>query len=433
MSRSEALHRAATALLPGGTSRLHYYYQPHPIYAARGLGCRLVDVDGVERLDFLNNFTAMLHGHADPDVNAAIIGQLQDGTAWSEPGEAEIRLAALLAERVPSLERMRFANSGTEAVMLAVKLAREFTGRAKLAKFEGHYHGYYDYVQVSVATPPGAWGDDDTPASVASSGGLSPAVMDDVVVLPWNDREATARLLEQHGRAIAALILDPAANRGGIALPEPGFLDFLAQLTRQLGIVLIYDEVISFRLAYGGAQQRFGARPDLTTLGKVIGGGLPIGAVGGRADIMAMLDPSSGRARIESGGTFSGNPLSMVAGIAALSKWTPEAVDRLNALGATLRARVDAVFADAGEAAQLAGDGSLFRLMLTRAAIRNYRVAERTSQPPARMAVLHHRLMQEGIIVSRIGLGCLSTPMGEAEVDAFVSAVRRAVREPLLA
>lgn len=428
MSRSHELHRSASALMPGGTSRLHYYFPPHPIYAARGRGCRLTDVDGVERLDFLNNFTAMLHGHADPDVNAAIIDQLQRGTSWSEPGEAEYHLAQLLMSRVPSLERIRFANSGTEAVMMAIKLAREFTGRSRLAKFEGHYHGYYDYVQVSVATPPEVWGTDDAPSSVAVSGGLATSVTDDVVVLPWNNRDATERLLERHGASIAALILDPAANRGGMALPEPGFLDFLRNITRRLGIVLIYDEVISFRVAYGGAQGRFGGTPDLTVYGKVIGGGLPVGAVGGRADIMAMLDPTAGKARVESGGTFSGNPLTMVAGYAALAKWTPDAVDRLNAMGARLRERVDAVFAQAGEEAQLAGDGSLFRLMLTRAHIRDYRTAVRTEQPMARMTEIHRRLMADGIIISRIGLGCLSTPMGDAEIDAFVDAVRRAVR-----
>lgn len=428
MSRSHDLHRSASALIPGGTSRLHYFYQPHPIYAARGQGCRLTDVDGVERLDFLNNFTAMLHGHADADVNAAIIDQLQRGTSWSEPGEAEYHLAQLLMSRVPSLERIRFANSGTEAVMMAIKLAREFTGRSRLAKFEGHYHGYYDYVQVSVATPPAVWGADDEPASVAVSGGLARSVTDDVVVLPWNNREATERLLERHGASIAALILDPAANRGGMALPEPGFLDFLRDITRRLGIVLIYDEVISFRVAYGGAQGRFGGTPDLTVYGKVIGGGLPVGAVGGRTEIMAMLDPTAGKARVESGGTFSGNPLTMVAGYAALAKWTPDAVDRLNALGARLRERVDAVFAQEGEEAQLAGDGSLFRLMLTRAHIRDYRTAVRTEQPMARMTDIHRRLMADGIIISRIGLGCLSTPMGDAEIDAFVDAVRRAVR-----
>lgn len=429
MTHSDTLYRSAAALMPGGTSRLHYYYPPHPIYAAHGRGCRLTDVDGVERIDFLNNMTAMLHGHADPDVNAAIIDQLQRGTAWSEPGEAEYELAQLLIARVPSLERIRFANSGTEAVMMAIKLAREFTGRAKLAKFEGHYHGYYDYVQVSVASPPDTWGPDDAPATVPVSGGLSPSALQDVIVLPWNNREATERLLVQHGASIAALILDPLANRGGMAQAEPGFLEFLGEITRRLGIVLIYDEVISFRLAYAGAQGRFGGVPDLTVYGKIIGGGLPVGAVGGRADIMAMLDPTGGKARVESGGTFSGNPLTMVAGHAALTKWTPEAITRLNDLGAQLRRRVDAVFAEAGEPAQLAGDGSLFRLMVTRARIRDYRSAIRGAQPMARMTAIHQRMLQEGIIISRIGLGCLSTPMGTTEIDAFVDAVRRAVHQ----
>jgi len=429
MTHSDTLYRSAAALMPGGTSRLHYYYPPHPIYAAHGRGCRLTDVDGVERIDFLNNMTAMLHGHADPDVNAAIIDQLQRGTAWSEPGEAEYQLAQLLTARVPSLERIRFANSGTEAVMMAIKLAREFTGRGKVAKFEGHYHGYYDYVQISVGTPPDVWGPDDAPATVPVSGGLAPSALHEVIVLPWNNREATERLLVQHGASIAALILDPLANRGGMAQAEPGFLDFLGEITQRLGIVLIYDEVISFRLAYAGAQGRFGGRPDLTVYGKIIGGGLPVGAVGGRADIMAMLDPTAGKARVESGGTFSGNPLTMVAGHAALTKWTPDAIARINALGAELRRRVDAVFADAGEPAQLAGDGSLFRLMLTRERIRDYRSAMRGAQPMTRMTEIHKRMLREGVIISRIGLGCLSTPMGTLEIDAFVEAVRRAVHQ----
>jgi glutamate-1-semialdehyde 2,1-aminomutase len=428
MTATDTLYQRAAGTIPGGTSRLHYYYAPHPIYAARGRGCRLTDLDEVTRIDFLNNMTAMIHGHADPDINAALIEQLQYGTAWSEPGEAEVRLAEEMTRRVASLERIRFSNSGTEAVMMAVKLAREFTGRAAIAKFEGHYHGYYDYMQVSVGSPPSAWGPDDAPASVAVSGGLSPSVLDEVVVLPWNDREATERLLTRHAARLACLIVDPLANRCGAVPPAPGFTAFLRELTRQLGIVLIYDEVISFRVAHGGAQARYGGDPDLTTYGKVIGGGLPVGAVGGRAEIMALLDPSGGKARVESGGTFSANPLTMVAGLAALRKWDEPAVARLNALGDALRARANAVFAEAGEAAQLAGDGSLFRVMLTRDPIRDYRSGVRTAQPMARMTALHGRLMDAGIIISRIGLGCLSTPMGEAELDAFCAALAEAVR-----
>ena len=427
MTATDTLYESASRLMPGGTSRLHYFYAPHPIYASRGRGCRLWDVDGVERLDFLNNMTAMLHGHADPDVNAAIVAQLERGTAWSEPGEAEYHLAQLLAERVPSLDKLRFANSGTEAVMMALKLAREFTGRRRLAKFEGHYHGYYDPMQVSVASPPDQWGPDDAPATVPVSGGLAPSVLDEVLVLPWNDPAAVEARLVQHAGEVAALILDPLSNRGGMAPAAPGFLDFLRELTTRLGIVLIYDEVISFRLGYGGAQGHYGGRPDLTVFGKIIGGGLPVGAVGGRGDLMALLDPTRGKARVESGGTFSGNPLTMVAGLAALRKWTPAEVARLAALGARLRREVDGVFEAAGENARLCGDGSLFRLMGTRATITDYRSSVRGAQPLSRTAELHKRLMREGIIVSRTGLGCLSTPMGDAEVDAFVAAVGRAL------
>lgn len=427
MTSNAQQFQSASSVIVGGTSRLHYYYPPNPIFAARGLGCRLWDLDGTERIDCLNNMTAMIHGHADPDINAAIMDQLTRGTAWSEPGEAEFLLAQHLIERVPSLQRIRFANSGTEAVMMAVKIAREFTGRTKLAKFEGHYHGYYDYVQVSVGTPPNAWGPDDAPATVAMSGGIAPSAMQEVLVLPWNDRAAAERLLTKHAASIAALILDPLANRCGMAAPEPGYLDFLSELTRSLGIVLIYDEVISFRLSYGGAQELYGGRPDLTTYGKVIGGGLPVGAVGGREDIMAMLDPTAGKARVESGGTFSANPLTMTAGLAALRKLDRAAVERLNAMGKRMRNECDAAFAEAGESAQLAGEGSLFRIMLTRDRIRDYRSSMRTAQPAARMAELHGRLLREGVIVSRIGLGCLSTPMGEAEIDTIVAALRRAL------
>src|SRR5262245_10558327 len=175
------LYREAAGLIPGGTSRVHYFYQPHPIYARSAKGCRLTDVDGVERIDFLNNMTSLIHGHGHPAIVAAITDQLARGTAWSEPGEAEVDLARLMIDRVPSLERIRFSNSGTEAVMFAIKLAREFTGRSKIGKFEGFYHGYYDYVQVSFASTATNWGPEETPASTVSSGGLASGVTDQVL------------------------------------------------------------------------------------------------------------------------------------------------------------------------------------------------------------------------------------------------------------
>jgi glutamate-1-semialdehyde 2,1-aminomutase len=355
------------------------------------------------------------------------VEQVERGTAWSEPGEEEVRLARHLVERVASIERIRFANSGTEGVMQAIKLAREFTGRSAIAKFEGFYHGYYDYIQVSVRSGPADWGPDDAPASVANSGGLARGVLDEVVAVPFNNPGVLERLLGRHGPRLAAFVVDPLASQAGSPLPDPGFLDLLTDLTRRHGIVLIYDEVVSFRLEHGGAQARFGGRPDLTALGKIIGGGLPVGAVGGRADIMALLDPTRGPPRVLSGGTFSGNPLTMAAGLAALEHFGPAEVARLNALGDRLRARANAVLEAAGEPARVGGAGSLFRIVQTTEPVRDYRGWVRAAGPAARMGALHQALLAEGVIIARMGTGCLSTPMGEAEVDAFVAALERAL------
>ncbi len=423
------LFEESSRYMPGGTSRLHYYYHPYPIYAQSGSGCYLTDVEGVERVDYLNNMTALIHGHANPVINLAIFHQLQRGTAFSEPAEPELELARLLVERVPSLEKIRFANSGTEGVMLAVKLARAFTGRSRIAKFEGFYHGYYDYVQVSYSSQPDSWGPADAPHSVASSGGLAGSVESDVLTLPYNDRESVIRLLEQHGSEIAGLLYDPLCNRAGFPLPQDDFLTFLREITRDYGIVLISDEVISFRVSYAGGAARFGGDPDLTVFGKIIGGGLPIGAVGGSAEIMSLLDPTAGPPVLASGGTYSGNPLSAIAGYAALSQLTPDAYTRLEELGDDLRTRANAVFAEAGVPGQVSGAGSLIIVVPTDAPIVNYRSIPKGPAPEARMRGLHRGLMDAGVIVSKEGLGALSTPMGQVEVDRFVDALARAAHQ----
>jgi glutamate-1-semialdehyde 2,1-aminomutase len=426
-SATARLFAEAGRYLPGGTSRLHYHFSPYPIYARAGRGCVVTDVDGVERLDFLNNMTALIHGHAHPAVTAAIVDQLGRGSAFSEPTAQEVALARLLVERVPSVEQVHFRNSGTEAVMMAVKLARAFTGRSRIAKFEGFYHGYYDYVQVSFSSSPANWGDPAAPASVPSSGGLAPAIGEDVLVLPFNDQAGVERLLERHGGRIAALLVEPLSNRAGMPRPAPGFYAFLQEITRTYGIVLIFDEVISFRVGPDGAQGRYGGAPDLTAFGKIIGGGLPVGAVGGRREIMALLDPTQGPATVISGGTYSGNPLTAVAGRAALELLTPAEYDRLAALGDRLRREGTALFRAAGVPGQVTGDGSLFELVLTDAPIVNYRSLPRDAATEARLRQLHLNLLDEGVILSGRGLGCLSTPMGEAEIDQFLAALARAL------
>jgi glutamate-1-semialdehyde 2,1-aminomutase len=420
-------HAEARQYLPVGTSRIHYSFGPYPIYARSGSDCRLTDIEGVERLDFLNNMTALIHGHANRVITAAIVEQLEHGASFSEPSEPELTLARLLVERVSSLEQIHFRNSGTEAVMMAIKLARAFTGRDRIAKFEGFYHGYYDYVQISDNVTPANWGPAESPASIPSSNGIAGGVSEDVLVLPFNDRTAVEQLFERHGQAIAALVVDPLSNRAGFPLPERGFFEFLRQITRAYGIVLIYDEVISFRLAYGGAQGKYGGDPDLTAFGKIIGGGLPVGAVGGRREIMSLLDPAHGGTTVTSGGTFSANALSMVAGYASMIQLTPAEFARLDQLGERLRCEGTALFHAAGEPGQVRGDGSLFLIVPTNEPVASFRDLNPDAEASARLGRLHLNLLDERIIISRRGLGCLSTPMGEAEIDAFLVSLERAL------
>jgi glutamate-1-semialdehyde 2,1-aminomutase len=425
-SASARLFERASRVIPGGTSKANLHVRPHPFYLAEGQGCRVTDVDGVERLDAINNFTALIHGHAFPPIVDAVTRRLTRGTAFSASTPDEIALAELLVERVPGLERIRFGNSGTEAVMMAIKAARSYTGRDRIAKFEGAYHGYYDDVQVSYSSRPDNWGPDDSPVSVPSSGGIPKHRVLETLVLPWNDRDACEQLLTRYRNELAAVLVDPLSNRMGFIPPASGFLAFLRQVTRAHGILLIYDEVISFRVSYQGAQGRYGGDPDLTAFGKIMGGGFPVGATGGRAEVMEVFDPGTRGPRIASGGTFSANPVSMTAGLAAMQAMTPAEFDRLEGLGARARARLGDAFRAAGVPGQVNGDGSLFRLLFTEHPLESYRDLDQPAE--ARMELLFHALLDAGVLLHTSGLGCLSTPMGDTEVEELGAAVERALR-----
>jgi glutamate-1-semialdehyde 2,1-aminomutase len=423
-SASAALYARARRVIPGGTSKANMHVRPHPCYVAYGAGCRVTDVDGVERLDAVNNFTALIHGHGFGPVVEAVTRQVARGTAFTASTPEEIALAELLVARVPGLERVRFGNSGTEAVMMAIKAARAHTGRDRIAKFEGAYHGYYDDVQVSSGSRPGEWGPDDAPASVPSSGGIPKHRVLETLVLPWNDRDACEALIERHRSELAAVIVDPLSNRMGFIPAAEGFLRFLRALTRAHGILLIFDEVISFRVGFTGAQGRYGGEPDLTAFGKIIGGGFPIGATGGRAEVMEVFDPGTRGPRVASGGTYSANPVSMAAGLAAMEAMTPAAFERLEGLGARLRARLGEVIRGSGIAGQVTGDGSLFRLVLTDRPLRNYRDLDPAD---TRLERVFQHLLDAGVFIGMNGLGCLSTPMGEPEVEAIAVALGQAL------
>lgn len=425
-SQSAKWYREAIQFIPAGTSKANLYMRPHQLYVRGGSGCWATDLDGVERLDCINNFTALIHGHAFPPVVRAVTEQLSRGTNFAFSTPEELMLAKLLVERIPGLEKVRFGNSGTEAVMMAIKAARAFTGRDRIAKVEGAYHGYYDDVQVSFHSTPPNWGPDDAPASLPSSGGIPKHRVQETLVLPWNDADATERLILRHKNELAAVIVDPLANRMGFIPAAPGYLTHLRQVTRAHGILLIFDEVISLRVSYEGAQGRYGGDPDLTAMGKIIGGGFPIGATGGKAEVMAVFDPGTKGPRILSGGTFSANPVSMTAGLAAMQAMDRMAFGRLEEMGGRLRSRLNDVFRKSGQRGQVTGDGSLFRLMLVDRPLHNYRD---TVEPgiDARSYRLFMALLDAGIMVNDNGLGCLSTPMGQVELDRIEAALERAL------
>jgi len=421
--RSRRLYQRALQLMPGGTTRTSVFFLPYPPYIAKGKGCYIWDVDGNRRLDFVNNYTALILGHRHPRVCRAVREAISKGFAFASPTESEIRLAQIIQERVPSVEQLRFVNSGTEAAMFALRAARAFTGRPKIAKFEGGFHGTYDLVQISVRAPVERLGPKEAPLSVPEAAGIPRETADQVIVLPFNDQEGVERILQHHRGEIAALIVEPIPALAGMIPPRDGFLPFLREITQKEGIVLIFDEIITLRLHPGGAQALYGVRPDITLMGKIIGGGFPVAAFGGRKEIMSLLDPRSGSPSIPHPGTYNGNPVGMAAGIATLKLLTPQAYQHINSLGDLLRKRLNLLFQRTGVAAQAIGVGSLFCLHFTAAEITDYRTA-RTGDP-AKLREAFLGLMGEGIFFSERGMGCISTPMSEREIDRFVKAMEK--------
>ena len=426
MARSRALHERAVRVMPGGNTRHSIALSPYPVYLASGSGCRAVDVEGEERLDFLNNFTSLILGHADPEVTSAVARRIERGTAFAAPTESAVELAELLVDRIPAIQKIRFCNSGTEAVMLAIRAARAFTGRSKIAKFEGAYHGSYDYAQVSEASAPADWGPADRPASVVDAGS-SPRIADDVVVLPWNDAAACERLLAEHADSIAAVIVDPLPLALSMISPRPGFLEGLRDSTARRQILMIGDEVLTFRLGYHGALALHGVTPDLLCLGKIIGGGFPVGAVGGSDEVMGVFDHTRGP-KVHHGGTYNGNPVTTTAGLATLRQMTPDAYQRLDELGESLREQLRQMLRRRGTRGQVFGRGSLFSVRLTDDELSNYRDVQHHIRETPVYSSICHEMLARGILISQRGIaGCLSTPMTAADVAAFVDALEGAL------
>lgn len=408
--RSAALHQAAARVMPGGDTRTGTFHLPWPVVMARGSGSRLWDEDGREYIDFLGNFTSLVHGHAHPAVTEALTRQAALGTAHGSPTALVAALAERIVERFPAVERIRFCNSGTESALFAIRAARAFTGRSLILKMEGGYHGSYDHVVIAQGPP--------------NQPGLSPGALAEVVAIPFNDTARALEVIARHRGEIAAVIFEPLMMAGGCIPGEREYLHTLSAAVRDAGGLVICDEVATFRLGYGGAQEQLGLVPDLTTFGKIIGGGLPAGAFGGRADVMAVYDPTR-KGSIAHSGTYNGNALTMAAGIATLDLLTRDVIDRLNGEGDALRARLRETCRESGLPLTVTGQGSLTGLHPVAGPVRN--AAEAAAGDRRILRALHMALLQRGIFSAARQFYVLSTAMSERDRITFTAAFRESV------
>jgi glutamate-1-semialdehyde 2,1-aminomutase len=401
---SRALFERATASIPGGSTRTTIFNPPYPPYIARGKGLWTWDVDRNGYRDFLGNYSSLILGHAHPDVVAAVGAQVRRGSAFAAPTDVEIELAEEIRGRLPSVERIRFTNSGTEATMFAIRAARAFTHRPLLAKFAKAYHGTHD-------------------TALAGTPGVPDAISGLVVDLPWNDADGVERGLAGREGAVAAIIIEPVQGAGGVRAADPAFLRFLRDYADRIGAVLIFDEIIAFRIGPNGAQGAFGVRPDLTTLGKIVGGGYPLAAFGGRADIMDQFDARRPGA-MSHGGTFNGNPVAAAAGLATLRFLTAERYERLASLGERVRQRIATGIAARGVDARVDGVASLFQVFAGPSL-----QGEDTLSPTE---TLFLGLLVDGFHLAPRGMGAISTPATEEDIDALADAVvgRLAAMQP---
>jgi len=422
--KSNAAFGAAQQVIPGGVNspvRAFGGVGGTPVFFDRAEGCRVTDIDGNSYTDYVASWGPLILGHAAPEVVAAVQAAAAKGSSFGAPTLAETRLAEVIVEAVPSIDRVRLVNSGTEATMTAIRLARAFTGRDAVVKFEGCYHGHVDALLVAA-------GSGATTLGIPSSPGIPAAVVEQTLLLPYNDIDAARALCAARGAEIAAIIVEPVAGNMGMVPPVPGFLEGLREVTQQHGIVLIFDEVITgFRVSWGGAQELFGVTPDLTTLGKIIGGGLPVGAYGGRADIMDAVAPVGA---MYQAGTLSGNPLATAAGIAVLEALRDGSVYRqINALCERLCQGMAEAAAAAGVVRCGTGLQSMFCGFFAGGPVRNYADARRCDT--ARYAAFFHGMLARGVYLapSQFETGFLSRAHTEGDVDATIEAAREVFRD----
>ncbi len=422
-TQSEQLFAEALKYIPGGVNspvRAFRAVGGQPFFVNRAAGCKLWDVDGNELIDYVLTWGPAILGHAHPKIIAAVKAAAEQGTSFGVPNPLEVTMAKLICELVPSVKKIRMTSSGTEACMSAIRLARGFTKRDKIIKFDGCYHGHVDSLLVRAGSGALTFGHPD-------SAGIPAAFTQHTIVVPYNDFEAVKAVFAANPGQIAGIIVEPVPGNAGLYLPRPGFLEFLREITQADGALLIFDEVMTgFRLARGGAQERFHITPDLSTFGKVMGGGLPVGAFGGRAEIMDYLAPLG---PVYQAGTLSGNPLAMAAGIANLQELLDGGVYcKLEELGEQLEAGMHAAAKSAGVAVQFNACGSMFCGYFTSEPVWN--LADAMKSDREKFKKYFHGMLEAGVYLapSQFEAGFISTAHTPADIEKTVQAAAKVLR-----
>lgn len=414
---SQELFEESKKIIPGGVSSPVRAFKPYPFFVAKGEGSHIYDVDGNSYIDHCLAYGPLILGHVDKTVVSDLTNQLTMGTAYGAPTENEIKLSREVINRIPSAEMVRFTNSGTEATMSAIRVARGFTKRDKIVKFEGAYHGAHDYCLVKGGS--GA-------ACLPDSLGIPVDTTKNTLTVPFNDEEALTELIEKEGENIACIIMEVVMGNIGCVEPKDGYLEFLRKITEENGIVLIFDEVITgFRLATGGAQEYYGVTPDMTTLGKIVGGGLPMGAFCGKKEIMELVAPNG---PVYQAGTFSGNPISVQAGLSTLKQLNKDFYTSLNKKGEFLRSNIRDIVDELSLEISPVGLGSMFQIYFNPNEVTNY--AEAQESDSERFLVYFRQLLKEGVFIPPSQFECnfISSAHEMEDLEKTANAIRESLK-----